>query len=74
MAELTAAEKKHRQELYDLAEQCKECRFRRKDAPTKDCNIHRKLVVDDSPIAWKHKQLFLVVKGGVQMCKMFQGK
>lgn len=65
---------KHKEELYDLAEQCKLCRLRRKDAPTKDCNVHRKLVVDDSPVAWKHKQLFFVYKGGVQMCKMFQGE
>lgn len=73
MAEKTR-EQIHKEELYDLAEQCKLCRLRRKDAPTKDCNIHRKLVVDDSPVAWKHKHLFFENKGGVQMCKMFQGK
>ena len=64
----------HKRELYNLADQCKECKLRRPNTPTKDCNIHKKLVVDDSPVAWKHKHLFFVNKGGVQMCKMFQGE
>jgi hypothetical protein len=69
MTEEDAKKKRHREELYDLAEQCKKCRFRRKDAPTKDCEIHRKLVVDDSPVAWKHKKLFMP---DGRHCKMFQ--
>lgn len=63
-------EQKHVRELYELAEQCKQCKFRRPKTPTKDCNIHRKLVVEDSPVAWKHRHLFLYNGGNV--CKMFK--
>ena len=69
MTAAVSKEQKHKAELYDLAEQCKRCRFRRPKTPTKDCQIHRKLVVDDSPIAWKHKKLFMP---DGRHCKQFQ--
>ena len=65
-------EKPYSIEEFDaLNEQCHKCKLRRPDTPTKDCNIRRKLITEQSPVAWKHKHLFFV-QGN--KCKMFQGK
>ena len=58
-------------EFDALNEQCHECKLRRPDTPTKDCNVRRKLIVEKSPVAWKHKHLFFV---GKNKCKMFKPK
>lgn len=52
-----------------LKEQCEECKLGKKPiGPKSGCDIRKKLVIDQSEVAWKHKHLFL--KDG--NCKMFQ--
>lgn len=55
-----------------LKEQCEECKLGKKDiGPRSGCEIRKKLVIDQSEVAWKHKHLFFDGNG---KCKMFQPK
>ena len=64
-------EVKHAREVDALREQCDKCKLYRPSTPTKDCDVRRKLVKEDSEIAWKHKHLFMHSNGH---CKMFKIK
>lgn len=64
-------EVKHAREIDALKEQCGICKLYKPSTPTKDCDVRRKLVKEDSPVAWKHKHLFLHTNGH---CKMHRPK
>lgn len=64
-------EVKHAREVDYLAAQCDVCKLKKPNTPTKDCAIRIKLIVDDSPVGWEKKHLFLHTNGH---CKMFQEK
>ena len=49
----------HARKVDDLRDQCSTCKLNRPGTPTKDCAVRIKLVVDDSPVGWKHEDLFL---------------
>ena len=69
MENTTVERKPYTIEEFDrLNDMCHACKLRRPETPTKDCNIRRKLIVEQSPVAWKHKHLFFV--NG--KCKMFK--
>ena len=58
-----------REEVYKLAEQCKDCKLGQKPiGPRSGCDVRKKLVIDDNPVAWKHIRLF--VENG--RCKMYK--
>ena len=63
-------EARHAREVDALKAQCETCKLWKPKTPTKDCDIRRKLVKDDSPVAWKHRHLFLTGN----KCKMYQVK
>jgi len=63
-------EVKHAREIDKLKEQCDRCKLKKPNTPTKDCAVRLKLVVNDSEVGWKHRNLFL---NGIK-CKMFQEK
>ena len=61
-----------REEVYKLAEQCKDCKLGQKPiGPRSGCDVRKKLVIDDNPVAWKHKHLFFDRYGN---CKMWMPK
>ena len=61
----------HATEVDRLRKQCKECKLGEKPiGPKSGCEVRKKLVIDDSVVAWKHRHLFLY-EG---RCKMFQPK
>lgn len=68
---LTQIEREQRADDIDaLRRQCEECKLGKKDVgPKSGCEVRKKLVIDQSEVAWKHKHLFFD-KGG--KCKMFQ--
>lgn len=49
----------HARKVDDLREQCSACKLNKPGTPTKDCAVKIKLVVNDSPVGWKHEELFL---------------
>lgn len=52
-----------------LRRQCEECKLGDKDiGPRSGCEVRKKLVIDQSDVAWKHKHLFFDRAG---KCKMF---
>lgn len=54
----------------NLKKQCEECKLGKKDiGPRSGCEVRKKLVIDQSEVAWKHKHLFFDDKG---KCKMFK--
>lgn len=63
-------EVRHAREIDKLKEQCDRCKLKKPNTPTKDCAVRLKLVVNDSEVGWKHRNLFL---NGIK-CKMFQEK
>lgn len=63
-------EVRHAREIDKLKEQCDRCKLKKPNTPTKDCAVRLKLVVNDSKVGWKHRNLFL---NGIK-CKMFQEK
>ena len=59
-------------EVDMLRRQCSECKLGAKDiTPRGGCEVRKKLVIDQSEVAWSHKQLFFDDRG---KCKMFQEK
>lgn len=63
--------RRHADEVDALRNQCRECRLGDKEiGPKSGCDVRKKLVIDDSKVAWKHKHLFLTGDG----CKMFKEK
>jgi len=55
---------------YALKEQCDGCKLGTKPiGPRSGCEVKKKLVVDKSEVAWKHKHLFFDSYGN---CKMFK--
>ena len=61
-------EVRHARKVDNLKEQCKTCKLWKPKTPTKDCDIRRKLVTDDSEVAWKHRHLFFTGN----RCKMYK--
>lgn len=56
--------------IYRIKDQCDKCKLgQKKIGPNSGCHIKKKLVVDQSTVAWKHKHLFLEDDW---TCKMFQ--
>lgn len=52
----------------NLQRQCEKCMLGKKPiGPKSGCEVRKKLVVDQSEVAWKHEHLF--IKDG--NCKMF---
>ena len=63
---------KHADAIDALRRQCEECKLGKKPiGPKSGCEVRKKLIIDQSPVAWKHKHLFFDNKG---KCKMFQEK
>lgn len=55
-----------------LRRQCDQCKLGAKPiGPKSGCEVRKKLVIDQSDVAWKNKHLFFDDKG---MCKMAQPK
>lgn len=61
---------RHAREVENLAAQCNRCKLWKPKTPTKDCDVRRKLVTQDSEVAWKHRHLFF----NGNKCKMFKEK
>ena len=56
--------------VEQLRRQCKECKLGQKPiGPKSGCEVRKKLVIDQSDVAWKNKYLFFDDKG---QCKMFR--
>ena len=59
-------------EVDALRRQCDECELGKKPiGPKSGCDVRKKLVIDQSEVAWKHKHLFFNNHG---RCKMFRMK
>ena len=55
-----------------LKEQCSECKLGLKPVgPKSGCEVRKKLVIDQSDVAWKNKHMFF---DGGGTCKMFKQK
>jgi len=54
-----------------LRRQCETCKIGDKMGPKSGCEIRKKLIIDDSQVAWKNKHLFFDDKG---KCKMYKEK
>ena len=55
-----------------LRKQCEECKLGSKPiGPKSGCEVRKKLVIDQSEVAWKNKHLFFDANGN---CKMLQKK
>lgn len=53
-----------------LRKQCDECKLGKKPiGPKSGCEVRKKLVIDQSEVAWKNKHLFFDNKG---TCKIFK--
>lgn len=62
----------HAKDVDALKAQCDNCKRYKPDNVHGGCEIRYKLIVEDSNVAWKHKQLFFNFPG--MKCKQFSRK
>lgn len=70
MVQTDEAVRRMMKDVYALKEQCDTCKLGKKEiGPRSGCDVKKKLVIDRSEVAWKHKHLFFKQNGE---CKMRQ--
>lgn len=63
---------KYAKSIDALKRQCDKCKIgKKKIGPKSGCDLRKKLIIEQSEIAWEHKKLFLNDK---DKCTMFQPK
>ena len=65
----TNREKLHEMRKDMLRAQCAKCKRGDKMGPKSGCDVRKKLIIDDSAVAWKNQYLFFDDNGN---CKMYQ--
>jgi len=62
---------KHEEEKDALRKQCETCKLNKDIGPRSGCEVKKKLVIDDSSVAWRNKYLFF---DDENRCKMYSEK
>ena len=64
-------EERHQMEKDNLQKQCDTCKLGGNIGPRSGCEVRKKLIIDDSRVAWKNRYLFF---DDNNQCKMYQEK